>query len=411
MQQLFVGPETARILRAGPLGEYVDGFVAALCQAGYALASINDKVKLAAQLGRWLENRGLVVGELDEERLCAFVRHRQRHYRSRRGARATLAQLLRHLRTRGAVALAVVSVKHGASARLEEQYLTYLSQERGLAQATLINYLPLVGRFLRDRFGAGPLQLGELKAQDITGFVLRRARQMSPARAKLLVTALRSFLRFLFLRAETVIDLTPSVPTVADWRLARLPKFIAAKEVRRVLGACDRRTSTGRRDYAVLLLLARLGLRASEVVQLTLDDINWEAGELVVRGKGARHDRLPMPADVGSALVQYLRRDRQRCGSRRVFLCARAPLRGFAGPVAICTIVRRAIVRAGVRAPNRGAHLLRHSLATDLLRRGASLQEIGELLRHRSPDTTVLYAKVDLGALREVAQPWPRGVA
>jgi integrase/recombinase XerD len=411
MPQLFVGPETARILRAGALGEHVDGFAEALRLAGYAPASIEDKVLLAAQLGRWLRNRGLVVRDLNEDHFGGFLRDRGRRYRARRGATATLVQLLRYLRTNGATPPPVVVVKGDAASLIEAQYITYLREERGLARATLINYLPLVDRFLLDRFGRGPVRLVHLKARDVTRFVLRRAHTMGSRRAQLLVTALRSFLRFLFLRGETAMDLSLSVPTVASWRLATLPKFIAAEQVRRVLGACDRRTATGRRDYAVLLLLARLGLRASEVVQLRLDDIDWETGELTVHGKGARHDRLPMPADVGTALVQYLRGDRQRCTSRRVFLCARAPHRGFAGPVAICTIVRRAIARAGVCTPSRGAHLLRHSLATELLRRGASLQEIGELLRHRSPDTTVLYAKVDLGALREVAQPWPGGVA
>jgi len=410
MQQLFVGSETAQVLRAGPLGKHVDGFVEALRSAGYEARSIEAKVLIVAQLGRWLARRGLGVREFDEGRVGEFLRLWRRRYRSH-GAQATLVQLRRHLRTAGALAPAVASLKRGPAALIEEQYATYLGEERGLAPATLINYLALVDRFLLDRFRTGPVRLGRLAARDVTRFVLRRAYTMSPGRAKLLVTALRSFLRFLFLRGETPIDLTAAVPTVADWRLAKLPKFIPAEDVQRLLRACDRHSATGRRDYAVLVLLARLGLRASEVVRLTLEDIDWTAGELIVRGKGARHDRLPLPADVGEAVVEYLRRDRPRCPSRRVFICAKAPRRGFEGPSTVCTIVRRAIARAGLRTPSRGAHLLRHSLATDLLRRGASLAEIGELLRHRSPDTTLLYAKVDLGALREVAQPWPGGVA
>jgi site-specific recombinase XerD len=319
--------------------------------------------------------------------------------------------LLHYLRKGGVLSPAVVGVKCGRTTEVEGQYATYLREERGLARPTPVNYLPFVHRFLVDRFGRGQVRLAQLEAGDVTRFVLRRAHTMSPGRAKLLVTALRSFLRFLFFRGETAIDLTPAVPTVADWRLATVPKFISAEDVRRLLGACNRQSATGRRDYAVLLLLARLGLRASEVVQMVLEDIDWEAGELTIRGKGCRRDRIPIPRDVGDALVDYLRRDRPRCASRRVFICAKAPRRGFAGPVAICTIVKQAIVRAGLRTPTKGAHLLRHSLATDLLRRGASLDEIGELLRHRSLDTTVLYAKVDLGSLREVAQPWPGSAA
>jgi site-specific recombinase XerD len=255
------------------------------------------------------------------------------------------------------------------------------------------------------------MRLAQLDARDVQRFVLRHVRATNPARAKRLVTSLRSFLRFLFLRAETAVDLTPCVPPVADWRLANVPKFISAQEVRRILRACDRRSATGRRNYAVLLLLARLGLRASEVVQLTLDELDWEAGELIVRGKGARRERLPLPADVGLALAQYLRRDRPPCALRRVFVCTRAPHRGFANASTVSTIVMRAIARAGLQTPTKGAHLLRHSLATTLLRRGASLAEIGELLGHRSPDTTSLYAKVDLSALRKVAPPWPGGAS
>ena len=255
------------------------------------------------------------------------------------------------------------------------------------------------------------MQLAQLKAADVTQFVRRRVQTMGPGRAKLLVTALRSFLRFVFLRGETESDLTASVPPVADWRHAALPRFIPAADVQRILRACNRSTPTGRRDYAVLLLLARLGLRAGEVVHMELGDINWEAGELVVRGKGARQERIPLPRDVGRALVDYLRRDRARCALRRVFICMRAPHRGFAGPVAVCTIVRRAIERAELQPPSKGAHLLRHSLATDLLRRGASLAEIGDLLRHRHPDTTLLYAKVDLATLRQIAPRWPGGAS
>lgn len=410
MQSLFVGPETARILRAGPLGEHVDGFVASLVLSGYERVSIHAKVCVAGQLGLWLERRGLGVRDLDGPRVHDFLRWRRRRYRAHRMAEATVAQLLRHLRTAGSMPPAE-PVHRSAATAIEEQYATYLREERGLARATLIAYLPLVDRFLLDRFGQGPVRLQKLKADDVTRYILRCAQTMSPGYAKLLVTTLRSFLRFLFVRGETVVDLTPSVPTVPDRRLAGLPKFIAAEDVRRLLRSCDRGSAIGRRDYAVLLLLARLGLRASEVVQMTLDDINWKAGELVVRGKGRRHDRLPIPIDVGEALVEYLRRDRPRCTLRRLFICAKAPRRGFAGPVAICTIVRRTIARAGLRTPTTGAHLLRHSLATDLLRRGASLSEIGELLRHRSSDTTSLYAKVDLGSLREVVQPWPGGAA
>jgi site-specific recombinase XerD len=194
---------------------------------------------------------------------------------------------------------------------------------------------------------------------------------------------------------------------VPDWRLATIPRSLASEQVERLLTACNRRTTTGRRDYAILLLLARLGLRAGEVVALELEDLHWRAGEITIRGKkGLRHDRFPLPADVGRALATYLR-ERAPSVTRRVFLCMRAPRRSFRGPGAVTTIVRRALARADLHPPVRGAHLLRHSLATRMLRHGASLVEIGEVLRHRAASTTEIYAKVDLESLQAVVQPWP----
>jgi site-specific recombinase XerD len=226
-----------------------------------------------------------------------------------------------------------------------------------------------------------------------------------------MLSALRSFFRFLRLQGATATDLAAAVPSVADWRLARVPQWIPAAQVNQILRHCDQQTRVGQRDYTILLLLARLGLRAGEVVGMTLDDLDWEAGDVVVRGKGGRQDRMPLPRDVGQALATYVRHGRPPCLSRRVFICAKAPRRGFSSSVAVCTIVRRALARAGLHPPSTGAHLLRHSLATEMLRRGASLAEIGEILRHRHPDTTAIYAKVDLRALRALAPPWPGGAA
>jgi site-specific recombinase XerD len=220
-------------------------------------------------------------------------------------------------------------------------------------------------------------------------------------------TALRSFLRFLFLRGETETDLALAVPTVRQWRSSIVPRHLPAQDVERLLRACDRSSATGRRDHAILLLLARLGLRASEILALDLGDLHWREGEIVVRGKGHVHDRLPLLADVGEAVALYLRRDRPAGSSRRVFLCRRAPHRGFGHPSTVTTIVTRALARAGLAPATRGAHLLRHSLATTMVRRGASLSEIGQVLRHRSPNSTEIYAKVDFDALRDVALPWP----
>lgn len=248
-----------------------------------------------------------------------------------------------------------------------------------------------------------------MKASDISGFVVRHSHGISIGRAHSITTALRSFFRFLFQKGKLRADLAGCVPAVADWRRSTVPKYLTPEEVKRLLKACDRSTAIGRRDYAILLLLARLGLRAGEVVALQLEDINWRAGEILVRGKGLLHDRMPLPSDVGKALASYLRRDRPSCQTRRVFVCMKAPHRGLAARATLPTIVRYAIERANLHPPFKGAHLLRHSLATSMLRSGATMGEIAEVLRHRNPNTTEIYAKVDFDGLRSVTHPWPTG--
>jgi site-specific recombinase XerD len=259
------------------------------------------------------------------------------------------------------------------------------------------------------RFQSDQVLLGKLSPDDVTGFVLRQARVACAHRAQVVAGSLRSFLRFLYKRGHIGVDLAAVVPAVANRRCLGLPKFLPPEQIESLLETCDEVTPAGRRDCGILLLLARLGLRAGEVVHMALDDIDWDAGEIAIRGKGRGEDRLPLPRDVGEALAGYLRQGRPRCSSRRVFIRLRAPNQGFAGPGAIGNVVRRALSRAGLNPAFKGAHLLRHSLATRMLRAGASLAEIGEILRHRHPSTTEIYAKVDLAALRTVAQPWPGG--
>jgi site-specific recombinase XerD len=222
-----------------------------------------------------------------------------------------------------------------------------------------------------------------------------------------MASALRSFLRFLFLRGETGVDLALSIPMVRQWRLVDVPRHMPAEDVEQVLRACDLSSPTGRRNHAILLLIARLGLRASEVIALELGDLRWHEGELIVRGKGKVRDRLPLLPDVGEALAHYLKTDRPCCSSRRVFLCMKGPYRAFSHPSSVSTIVARTLARAGLTPPTRGAHLLRHSLANTMVQGGASLAEIGQVLRHRSPNTTEIYAKLDFGALRDMALRWP----
>jgi site-specific recombinase XerD len=267
--------------------------------------------------------------------------------------------------------------------------------------------LPLIRTFLASKLaGSGFPQ--SLKALMIRDFVIAQTRNRSPEYVRLLATALRSFCRFLFLSGRMPVDLSSSVPRVCKYRQSTPPAFLAPEEVTRALTALDRATPRGRRDYAILLLLARLGLRAGEIVSLELDDICWRTAEIVVRGKGRTVERLPLLQDIGEALAAYLRKDRGVSKSRRVFLRMWAPRIGLTGPAAVGHIVRLAIAQAGIRRSGRGAaHLFRHGLATRMIRHGASLPEIAEVLRHRSQMTTSGYTQVAFEALREVAQPWP----
>lgn len=383
----------------GPLARHVDAFATQIFELGYARATRREKLRVVAAFGRWLERRGRVVADVDEQVFVEYQRGRHR-----RSDSTTLSDLLETLRRIGVVPRPAPMPVECPRERVVQAFARYLVEERALSQASLDNSLPFVRSFLAYRFVAGPVVLGDLRAADVTRFLLRKVHTVGASRAKLMVGALRSFFRFLRWRGDIAIDLASAVPRVAEWRLSSLPKALPAGDVERLLISCSQTTVTGQRDYTLLLLLARLGLRAGETVALTLDDIDWGAGELKVRGKGGRVDRLPIPRDVGRAMATYLRQGRPRvCATRRFFVRRKAPLRGFASSVAVCTIVKKALERAGIASPRKGAHLLRHSLATEMLRRGAPLAEIGEVLRHRAVDTTAIYAKVDLVALRTLA--------
>jgi site-specific recombinase XerD len=356
-----------------------------------------------------MARRKIVAEHLTPEHLDRYLKYRSCHRHFRSGDVAIVRRLLRLLRQKGIVATAA-PIERSPAQRLEEEFRHYLERERRLAPATVFLYLPFARRFLAECFADGKLRLDGLRAADVVRFVQREAvRLHHPKRAKLMTTALRSFLQYARYRDLISIDLRSSVPTVANWSMALLPRALSSEEVQRLLTDCDRDTALGRRNWAILLLLARLGLRAGEVVGLTLDDLDWERGELCVRASGGNSDRLPIPQDVGAALADYLRRSRPACACRQVFVRMRAPHRGFASSVAICCIVHRALDHAGLNPAHKGAHLLRHSVATHMLRQGASLAEIGELLRHRSQQTTMIYAKVDLDMLRPLALPWPGG--
>jgi site-specific recombinase XerD len=294
--------------------------------------------------------------------------------------------------------------------QLVDEYASYLVRERGLAPSTVGAYVSDAVLFLAELSGPAGLDLEHLSSSTVSGFVLQASRRREgapPGTAKALstlATSLRSLLRFLHAEGRTPLDLTSAVPSVAAWRLGSLPRALDPGQVTLLLRSCDQATPIGRRDFAILTLLARLGLRSGEVALLSLDDMDWRVGEIIVHGKGSRRDRLPIPRDVGQAITSYLKMGRPRSECRRLFLRARAPVGGLSSE-AIGMVVRAACDR--VALPQVGAHRLRHALATDMLAHGAPLSEIGQVLRHVNPATTAIYAKVDRNRLQDLARPWP----
>jgi integrase/recombinase XerD len=388
---------------------HVSFFVTHLRAEGYAERTLRKKRSIAASFARWTVGKQFAVGDVNESLLTAFVERSPGRRKSRVNLElAALRPFLKYLRAEAGVPPSSLPIDASPADELEHRYMDYLRKERGLTENSLRVYLPFIHDFLSEQVAKTGASTETLAAPMVRDFLLERVRNRSSEYSRLLATSLRSYFRFLYLRGETAIDLSLSVPTVRRWRQAGVHAFLSPEEVERVLSATDRVTPSGRRDHAILLLLARLGLRAGEIVALELGDILWRTGEIVVHGKGRLQDRLPLLADIGEALALYLSEVRGTSVSRQVFLRMLAPHVGLAGPCAVGHIVRQALARACLRSPSRGAaHLFRHSLATRMIRHGASLAEISEVLRHRSRSSTEIYAKVDFEALREVARPWP----
>lgn len=410
LDDYFELPEILRRHRAGFFGAYLDEYTSIEKAQGYPRQTVRSHCYVFRIFGNWLERRGLAIAHLDDELIGEFWRKQRRVPRVQNTGTKPLRRLLEYLRGKGLVPAQKAAVRTEASA-LAHRYGEYLLHDRALAADTASRQIPVIEHFLRLSFGRGPLRLRSLGEKAITRFVLGTAAEVSPRTHQTQMSALRSFFRFLLEQGEIQLDLVGAVPTVAAWRHAGVPKYLSPDQVEQVLASCDRRTPMGRRDFAMLLMLARLGLRACEVARLDLQDIHWRAGELIIRGKGSSLEALPLLDEVGAALAAYIKRGRPKCQTRRVFTRVRAPFTALARRGSVTTVVRAAMSRAGLDVPIRGAHVLRHSLATSMLRDGASMSEIGVLLRHRSPATTEIYAKVDLTSLQRLAQPWPSGGA
>lgn len=391
-------------------GPLIERYAARLVEDGLARQGCWRSLNMVDGLLSWMTSSGADFTDVDEHVVERYLLYRGRLQSIQPGDRAALKRWLSVLREEGAIAppLAAVLTPHEL---IFKAFAAYLRTERGLAARSIVRHLPVIRRFLHEVCPGGAGDLGAISQEDVIRYVERHAQDWSPGTGKSMCWSLRAFLRYLHHQGLNPRALADGVPSMRRWRHATLPTYLSSAQVQKALDSCDRATAIGRRDYAILMLLARLGLRADEVATLTLDDVDWRAGELLVRAKGRQRARMPMPSDVGAAIVAYLRDGRPETSCRRLFVRTLAPRVGFASASAITMIAKAALDRAGIeRCAHRGAHIFRHSLATELLRSGATLPEIGQLLRHESQDTTRIYAKVDIEALRSLSQPWPGGV-
>lgn len=408
LENYFVKPAILARHRSDLLGPYLDSFVSYTGALGYPKKTVQRQCFVLRDLGRWMEKNRLGIGDLEDEVVVRYVKERGKPGNLIRSAGGGTARIfIEHLRREGVVARPEPVEDDSDLGKLIARYSQHLEQERGLVATTIDYYIDTIRRFLIERFGEGPVRLCELTCSDVSDFILNASRSYAPKRIQLFTSVLRSFFRFLLMEGEITVNLAEAVPTARNWRQSSVPKYLPEEDVRKMLECCDRNSVGGRRDYAIMLLLARLGLRGCEIVRLEMDDIDWRAGEIMIRGKGEQHDPLPLLADVGEALADYVQNGRPNCKTRRVFICTRPPFRPMANTSTVTTLVKRAMRKAELHPEVGGPHLLRHSLATRMLRKGATMAEIGQVLRHRSQSTTEIYAKVDFTALRRLTQPWP----
>lgn len=394
----------------GEAASHLHVFLERLSEQGYASSTIRHYELTARQLLDKIEHRGLSVKNLNGptiEALREAVLSEATTQKKRTSAAFCLGRFIDHLVEIGVISKPGQPAKEPTALdRLREEYDAYLRKQRGLSEATIYHCMNFLDRFMTFRFSGKLGDLNAITPDNIVTFL--RQLKSGSKRYKALPSHLRNLFKFLFWSGKTRHNLTNAIPRVAQPKSIDLPRYLNPEEVRRLIESVRTDDVIGRRNYAMMLLLARLGLRAPEVIAIQLDDIDWQSGELLIRGKGKLHDRMPLPADVGEAIVDYIRNGRAGT-SRTLFVCSRAPHRPFKDAQILNSVLEEAFEKTGLKPPQKyvGSHLLRHSLATDMLRKGASLDEIGDVLRHRSRMTTTIYAKHDINALRSIARSWP----
>ncbi len=403
------GSRLFRRLRSGTHGHLVELYAARLVEVGLSRHGTWRSLNVVGNLLAWMTSHRTQLSSLDERMVERYLRHQGARQTIHLDDRAALKRWLLTLRTVGTISLAPVPMNTPLQ-QIFAEFGDYLRSERGLTAKTIAHHQPAICRFLFEVCPAGASDLGKIKQDEVIRYVECHAQDWSPKSAKLMCWSLRAFLRYLHHTGLNPHALAGCVPSIRQWNLVGLPTYLSAAQVQKALDGCDRASAVGRRDFAILMMLSKLGLRADEIATLTLDDIDWRAGDMLVRAKGRQRARMPIASDVGAAIVAYLQDGRPKSSCRQLFLRSLAPHTGFASASATTMIAKTALKRAGIQGyAHQGAHIFRHSLATELLRASATLTEIGHLLRHKSHDTTRIYAKVDIEALRTLSLPWPGG--
>jgi site-specific recombinase XerD len=390
----------------GPLASHLTPFSDFLVKQGYSYATGQRYVREVGHLSRWLDRQGVSIAELSEEIIRTYLcfRYQNNHLQVKKWP---YRHLLNYLQQTGIVG--IQKPVEMPSDQCIDRYQDHMVRNQGLEKETIRVRIRVARKFLSLHFGENSLELSDLLPRHIEQYFLNRSHHCNTTTLKTEASALRCFLRFLQFRGDISVHLVDSVPTVPSWRHTTIPEFLTTDEINRLIQNCECETPQGQRDIAILLLLIRLGLRAIEICRLTLNDINWDAGFINILGKNGKRDRLPLLHDVGEAISNYLCHGRPQCSTRYVFVRAIAPFEPFSSSSSVANVVRNALRRANLNPARKGSHRLRRSLATMMLQEGASLTEIGQILRHQKADTTAIYAKVDLGRLRPIARPWPEG--
>jgi integrase/recombinase XerD len=415
LDQVFRSHHVIARLRGGPLADVLDDLAAYLLQRGNARATVQEYVRAAGHLVHWLRASGIPVATLTEEIVRQFLDgHLPRcrctvPFGSHPHSRVAMGHLLRVLREAGRIPPAPIPTATPVDLAIQV-YDAHLRGARGATAQTCAEYTRYVREFLKGISGVGDqFSIGDIGPRQVMEFVAKRAKHCKPGTAKLVATALRSFLRFQQMQGRCTARLVDAVPTIPRWRLAQIPKTLTDEQLRALLTSFDRSTAIGRRDYAMALCLVRLALRAGEVAQLSLDDIDWRTGTLqIATSKARRASVLPLPSQVGRAIVAYLRRGRPPTQGRRIFVCHGFPVGRWIDAGVVRAAVRRGFDRAQASVPSKGTHALRHTAATRMVRAGATIKEVADVLGHRSIDTTAIYTKVDLPRLAAVALPFPK---